>query len=435
MLRIFAICWLCLTALSAIAQERPVLQTDEAVAAWREDLITLAEQMEARHPNLYWRFTPEQFAAEFAVLSADIPFLTDLQIQLGIIHLGALIDGHSGVPPFQDTLGYHLFPLQLYVFPEGMYVVYADAPYADYIGSRVISIGGHATADVIERLKPYVNYDNAQSHLIGVPMFAIIPEVLYGLGIIAQIDQPDYVLETSSGEQVTLNPPAQSLSEYEEWHEGRFLVAFGDRSEPLYMQHANEYFRHTYLEDSGTLYVQFNAAVQRARSGTTINAFANELEAFLDETTPERVVLDVRLNLGGDINTYRPLLNLFATHPTINRPGRFFIIIGRYTFSAGVVFLTQLEQQTDAMLYVGEPTGDRTRIYASARPIRLPNSQIEVYVSSSDDTRTTPDDQREWIEPSIPVEQTAADFFGGRDAALEAILNYVPTSDATAGGL
>ncbi len=284
-----------------------------------------------------------------------------------------------------------------------------------------------------------MNYDNAQSHLIGVPLFAIIPEVLYGLGIIAQIDQPEYTLETPSGEQVTITPTPQTIVEYEEWHEGRFVTAFGDRPEPLSMQHANEYFWQTYLEESGTLYVQYNAAVQRARSGMTIAAFADELEAFLEETTPERVVLDLRLNLGGDINTYRPLLTLFATHLTINRPGRFFIVIGRYTFSAGVVFLTELEQQTDAMIYVGEPTGDRTRIYASSRPIRLPNSRIEVYVSSSYDARTTADDQREWIEPDIPVAWTADDFFAGRDAALEAILNYQesegsPEATAESGG-
>ncbi len=154
MLRVLAICFLCLTAFSVFGQDRPVLQSDEAVAAWREDLSYLAERMEAAHPNLYWRFTPEQFAAEFAALDAELPYLTDLQIQLGIVHIGALIDGHSGVPPFQDALGYHLVPLQLYVFPEGVYVIYADEPYAEYVGSRVVSIGGHAAADVIERLKP-----------------------------------------------------------------------------------------------------------------------------------------------------------------------------------------------------------------------------------------------------------------------------------------
>ena len=424
MLRILALCWLCLTAFAVIGQERPVLQTDEAVAAWREDLITLAERMEAAHPNLYWRYPPEQFQAVFAALDAELPYLTDLQIQLGLIRIGALIDGHSGVPPFQDALGYHLFPLQLYLFPEGLYVIDADEAYTEYIGARVVQIGGVSTDEALTRITPLVNRDNQHSLDFGLPFFAIMPEVLYGLGISPALDQPGYVLELPDGEQVTLNPSMQTFDEYTAWHPTNFAIGLRPREAPISLQHTDENFWYTYLEDSHTLYVQYNNAYFQTASGISIMRFADDVEAFLDQTTPERVVLDLRFNLGGDINTYRRLLTLFATHPTINRPGRFFIIIGRYTFSAGVVFLTELEQQTDAMLYVGEPTGDSTRIYASSRPIRLPNSGIEVYVSSSDDSRTTPDDQREWIAPDIPVAWSAADFFAGRDAALEAILGY-----------
>lgn len=415
MLRKLICALMLLLVIPTSAQERAPAQSAEAVAAWRADLDTLAREMERIHPNLYWRLSRDEFAAAFAALAAELPYLTDEQIKVGIIRLGALVDGHSFVDPFQPAIGFHLVPLQLYLFADGLYVIDADAAYAHLIGGRVVNIGDLSAAAALERIAPVVNYENEWSRQFGLPFFAIIPEVLRAYGI-----EPRYTVEFPDGTHGTITPTEQSASAYRAWHNTHWLIALRPRSAPLSMQRVDENFWFTYLPDTETLYIQYNAAQARTQSGSSLVQFADDLAAEYIARAPQRLVLDLRYNLGGDDTTYHPLLNWLAAVPT-----RLNIIIGRNTFSAGVNFLVELEQRADDLVYVGEPTGSDPLIYASARVARLPNSRIEAMISARNDTVVSGDD-RPWIEPDIYIESRAADFFAGIDPAMAAILAYEP---------
>lgn len=412
MLRKIIFCLILLAAFPVFAQERVTVQTDEAITAWREDLARLESAMQEIHPNLYWRFPQTVFQQAFAELDAQIPTLTDEQIKTGIIRLGALVDGHSFVDPFQPAIGFHLFPLQLYLFADGLYVIDADAAYAHLIGGRVATIGELSAEDALDRLRPVVNSENEMSVRFGLPLFAIIPEVLR-----AQELTPSYTIELPDGERLSIAPEAQTLRDYLRWHPvPHWLISLRPRPEPLPMRHTDENFWYTYLATEDALYLQFNHVSGRTQSGQNLTQFVQAVTAEYEARSPQQVVVDVRHNLGGDNSTYGPLLDWLSTVPT-----RIHVIIGRYTFSAAVNFLVELELRDADVRYVGEPTGSGPRVYATARTITLPNSRIAVAISARDDTIAAPGDERRWIEPDVLVEPTAADFFAGVDAALAAI--------------
>ncbi len=134
-----------------------------------------------------------------------------------------------------------------------------------------------------------------------------------------------------------------------------------------------------------------------------------------------RVIVDVRHNPGGDNHTYAPLLNLLVD-PLVNKPGYLYVIIGRQTFSAATNFATELDVKSEAV-FVGEPTGGRPNLYGDVRTIILPSSHIKVSVSSRYWQKSTPDDQRPWIAPDIPVELSSVNYFTGVDPVLDAALN------------
>ncbi|MBA3872083.1 MAG: hypothetical protein H0X30_23300 [Anaerolineae bacterium] len=76
-------------------------------------------------------------------------------------------------------------------------------------------------------------------------------------------------------------------------------------------------------------------------------------------------------------------------------------------------------------IFVGEATGEPPNLYADARPITLTYSTIQVDVSSHYIQKSTADDTRLAIEPSISIPLSSYDYFNGHDLALEAVLTNV----------
>jgi tetratricopeptide (TPR) repeat protein len=81
-------------------------------------------------------------------------------------------------------------------------------------------------------------------------------------------------------------------------------------------------------------------------------------------------------------------------------------------------------------VFVGEPTGGRPNHYGDARRVTLPNSGLEVSISTLYWQDGGPMDERPWVPPDIAVDVAGADYAAGRDPVLEAVL----ATDATGVG-
>ena len=131
-----------------------------------------------------------------------------------------------------------------------------------------------------------------------------------------------------------------------------------------------------------------------------------------------RIVIDIRLNGGGNNTTYWGLISALR-HPRINRPGKLRLLIGRRTFSAAGNFAADVDKRTRARLF-GEPTGGAPSQWGDSAPIELPSiglvaSTAVEFVGEETDTRVT-------TLPNVSVATAAADFFAGRDPVLAAAL-------------
>ena len=91
-----------------------------------------------------------------------------------------------------------------------------------------------------------------------------------------------------------------------------------------------------------------------------------------------RVIVDLRNNGGGDINTYPYLLQTLKSR-SINKRGKLVVLIGRTTFSAAVHFAVDLKRGTHA-IFIGEPTGGSPNHYSDTDPVTLPASGYTINV-------------------------------------------------------
>ena len=388
------------------------------VGAWRADLDAFVAGLERIHPNPYWRVGEDVFKADVAAVSARLPELTEDQATLEIVRLAALIDGHTSV--FVGFLGWDLAHIQFYAFDEGIGVVGSDDP--ALVGGRLIAIGDTPADEAVERVAVLVSYDNPMTKNFWTPFLLTVPRVLAGLGITDDPDLATFTIETRDGSTVEVTPETGDFEQFRAWFGDPVIgMPVSDRAEYL-ARRTSPFWWHTL--DDGTVYLQYNEVTGAAEDPATGHVVAlidivNDVAAALDATPGSRLVLDVRHNGGGDNHTYGRLLTMLGDH-FADECG-LFVITGRATFSAAVNFVTEVEQQTTAVL-VGEPTGGAPNNYGDIVNVNLPNSRIAVRVSRLYWEFGGPDDHRIWIEPQIAVPPTLADWNAGRDAALEAAL-------------
>jgi hypothetical protein len=399
--------------------ERPVLQDDASQNAWREDITTLVAGIERIHPNPYWRISEADFDAMVTALDENLPYLTRNEIVAELARIVATLDGHSVLPLVLPGADFQIYPLRLYQFSDGVFVTDAPPPYEDAIGQKVVKIGSYDIETVYEMLAPYAPFDNAMTVRHVVPVRMAYAELLQATGILDDLSQPGYVLENAAGKQAILNPAPQSLAEYETWVQGNPAeLPLNDAT--MATANMDENFWYSYLEESQALYIQYNAVRRSTQSGQNLRDFVKELTEVMEENPVEKVILDMRYNGGGDNTTYSPLLRWIQSEE-VNQPDKLFVLIGRQTFSAAANFSTEVEKSTDAV-FIGEPMGGSPNLYGDVRPVTLPHSKIQVFISSRYWQKSTPDDKRDTIAPDIAVEYSSMDYFNGEDPALETAL-------------
>lgn len=390
---------------------------------WREDLRYLAVKMPEIHPNLFHHISRAKFKVSVQALERRIPSLTREQIIIELQRIVAMIgEGHTQMGLAWDgEIGFRQYPLRLYLYSDGLYVRAASPEYSDAVGMKVVRIGKLSAAKTIKTVRPLAQHDNEMTIKDVLPNQLVIPEVLHGMGIIESEEHALFVLEDANGKQSTIDLTPVARNANIKWIRANAKSA---NLLPLYLKNRSDIYWFEYLQDSQTVYVQFNAV--QDKENETIAAFFEKVFSFVQANPVKRFVLDIRSNNGGDNTLIKPIIQGIIKCDKINRKGRFFTIIGRLTFSAAQNLANALEKDTNT-LFVGEATGGKPNHYGDATNLVLPNSKITVRVSTVYWQDMKPSDTRPWIMPQIKTELSSTDFRMNSDPAMQAILSYVPS--------
>ena len=397
---------------------------------WREDLRHMAREMEARHKNLFHTLTREQFAGAVERLHERIPTLARHQIVVELARIAASVgDGHTNVAPTRDPkIGFRTLPVKLYLFKDGMFVRAAERGHADLLGARVIKIGDLSVEESVARARKIVGRDNEMGVKFFAPLLLVMPEVLHALGLSESPDAARFTFE-KGGRRRTLTlkpdgpadllPPDTDLS----WLPKEGWADLRDGAPPpLWLKDPTNKFWFERLPNSKVVYAQINEV--NDKPDESLADFSKRLLAFAEANEVEKLVLDLRLNRGGNNVLLRPLV-LGLIKSKLNRRGSLFLIMGRSTWSAAQSLLNQLEDYTD-VLFVGEPSGSKGNHYGDSRRITLPNSGVTARVSVYYWQDWMPWDVRPWTAPHVTAELTSEDYRAGDDPALKAVLAYAP---------
>jgi hypothetical protein len=407
-----------LVALVSSAQARPSAESSRA-----GDIRDLGDSIEQIHPAPFRSISRERFEAEVNDLAARAPRISRDELLVGVLRIIASLgprNGHTGLFPGDpgNVRPLHLYPIRLYRFADGVFVV--DADDKGLVGRRLVAVDGTPAERVFELVDPLVPHDNAWNTRGMAPHYVLTAEVLHGLGIVDTAGPTDFTLETPGGERtdVTLTPipGPQYASEFADPLHGHYPSVLPSAPRPLYLANSGKPLWVTTLARGRAVYVGFNAVFAPAP------AVLRRIRRLALVPRTRRVIVDLRLNGGGDNTTYGPLVDLFASKQ-VNRRGKLFLLIGRATFSAAANFAAEIDRDTRAV-FVGEPTGGGVETYGDTVPVLLPSLGWYVYVASRYHERTRgPNDHRLAVAPDVRVELMSAQYFAGRDPVLERSLS------------
>lgn len=394
-----------------------------AASSAGDDVRLLMEQIREIHPSPFHATPEAAFQAAADDLAARAPALSPDRFLVELMRFTNLLgerDGHSGIFPL-DT-GHrrvlHLFPLFLYKFSDGLFVVTAPG-HRELVGSRVLSIDGLPAGELEQKVRPLVPRDNEATRTDRFMSFMLTAEVLHGLGLRGGTGPARFSFQKPGKPafDATLAPvSAASYLRLMRPDFPSFVYALPRRPSPLYLRMRGRDHYVTTLDHGRVVYVGYNLTL-----GSTYPE-AQKVAKLTKKRTVRRVIVDVRLNPGGDNHTYTPLLRALRAK-SVNRRGRLVVLISRSTFSAAENFITELERRTRAV-FIGETSGGSPNLYGDTQAVDLPAAGLRVNVAGIYWQKSFAADLRNAIEPRITVRLTSTAFFRGKDPVLAAALAY-----------
>lgn len=401
---------------------------------WRMDLDYLTKRVAETHYAPFEHISRAEWDQEIARIKAAVVEMKDHEIVVALMQLIVRIgDGHTVMgSPREGKLAFHILPLEFYDFKDGLYVRAAHPDYARLVGMRVVRVGSLSAKDALERVANVAQRDNAQQIRWMAPRYMTRIEVLDALGVSKGLESADITVADAKGKELRMTVKAVPISVLRD-HAGNpphwIDMAPSVNPLPLWKRDPHRFFTLDYLDDSNLVYANFRAVLDD--SAQTLEDFGLKTVQMVEDKKARALVLDVRLNNGGNNFLGRVFFEYILASDALYGDAKLFVITSRETFSACQNFCNWLDRSTGA-LFVGEPTGSRPNFVGEGNTIILPYTGLLANASSRYWQDSVSEDMRTWIAPDLEAEMTSDDYRSNRDPAFAAILEYLKTRDMAA---
>jgi hypothetical protein len=420
-------------------------------AQMREDLTFLKEEW-APLDKSFSDGQRQEFNRRVDDTAAASEHLTPEEFALDVMRAVAIArNGHTSAN-VGAFLGDDL-PIRTWSFPDGLYIVKTHPGFERLLGARIDRIGSLATQEALDRLRVYLSGTDQRIRFLS-PGYLVTPVVLEQIGAVENIARVPLTVQHADGRTETvelaptknkdpgderkasLNRGYSVLIPDDPGLPGRWRHLLDGRKDlsPIYGKRSDVQ-SHFLDTSSEVLYIRNDTARSIDDTPLPDKLAGIVLEKILP-TQPKYIVVDLRLNNGGDF--FNTILFSQALPRLVPRDGRIFVLVGRATFSAGITTAAMLKGEGgDNVTFIGEQMGDSGQFWSEGKYIELPNSKIPVrYSAQFHDYETGCFDIADcyWatvafgprgisIAPEIAIDLSFKAYAEGRDPALEKALD------------
>ena len=411
----------------------PILNLAQEVSTtqWQEDLEHLQNTIHQEYPFLFKKTTEEAFDRAVEELHQSIPTLEPHEIMVGMARLVASFGyGHTVLGYWEQKVPLHILPIVLYDYDDGIYLQGVHRDYEDLAGSKLLAIEGIPVKKALELIRPVVPAENEMFVKAYGIHYLTFPEFLHAQQVIPDLKMELELTLEKNGEVISRKVKAVPSERFprqygmvepgEEWVESRDIS-----KTPLYLKNLDQIYHFEYLPEQKTVYVR-QSQIQDEKEEDIPTFYARVFD-FIENNPVEKFILDVRLNGGGNNYKNKPIVTGVIRSEKINKTGKFMVIIGRRTFSACQNLVNELSNYTNAV-FVGEPTAENINFYGDNRPVALPNTGINAYLSFAWWQDKPQWENGPWLAPHLATGMTFEQYRSNQDPALEAALQFSDTT-------
>ncbi|WP_395645135.1 hypothetical protein [Terricaulis sp.] len=439
-----------LLAAPAVAQDHPGAQPTQtapdatSAEARRADIAVFRERFLAADRS-YAADARAEAERRLTVLEGEAGAVSQAYFELELARIVALADnGHTAYFPgprsrrFNRIDGVRLAPLG-----EDFFVLRATEGNADLLGARLVAVDGHPIADVRAVARSLAGGVSSWRDR-NAPYFFESPEQMHALGVIASAERASYRFQLANGRIVTrrfdIDPPNPNRvrANSDRWfypapvaeEGGAWRALLNADAAPWSLRDPDQAFRMRDAPEMDAFVIEMRQNV----SSDDVDIAEFMLDALEAARTSGRhnIVLDMRMNGGGDLNNTRAWVRRLPRIVT----GKVYVLTSPYTFSAAISTVGYLKQSApDRVVIVGEHVGDRLNFFAEGDVITLPHSGGAILNATERHDYVTGcaglDDCHGSVVrnpirvPNLDVEiaapWTIAAYRAGRDPAMEAV--------------
>ena len=410
-------------------------QVDLTPDEWRQDLRFLQKTVHTDHSFLFKKISAKDFDTQVDELYEAIPDLADHEVIVGLARIvSSFAYGHTSIwltgwDP-SNLYGFHQMPFNLYHYSDGIYIQGVHKRYKKTLGAKVLKVESIPIGQVLQAIRPVVPVENEQFFKAYGVNYLGTPEVLHAQGVMEKLKTSVTLTLEKDGKifEQTFAPVEIDLSPIEYGHihqQGVWLDARDTTETPLWLKNLELNYYFEYLTEHKTIYVRHSQIQDDPEEN--IPDFYTRVFDFIQNNDVERLILDVRLNGGGNNYKNKSIITSIIRSEKINKSGKFFVILGRRTFSACQNLVNELDTYTEA-IFVGEPTAENINFYGDNRLIELPNSKIPARLSFAWWQDKPQWENGPWLAPHLAVDMSFEEYKNNHDPTLEAIWKYDSSS-------
>jgi len=375
---------------------------------WETDLQWLADSLPDLHYNLFMYEPEDSLLSRLDRLEQNLDNLSDMETVMEFTGvLASMRCSHTGIA-FWNYGDRTAFPISVMWLDDGLYVTAIDAEYLYLIGSRLIEYDGCNAIEAAAAMTEMFPATNDVVQRTRAETFMMMAYPMEALGFGDADSMVPFTFLEATGDTAIIQFKAIDQPIVESFHNSESVVL------PLWLG-SDDFYWQRYLPERKMLYCAYNSCT--LMDDYHINDYVEDLRGLSESEHIEAVVVDLRRNSGGNSLIAAPLIS-WLRELSENGGIRLYLIIGRWTYSSGILNAIEISEIAGVVVY-GENTGGAPNHLGEVRTAQLPWSGLSVSYPTKYFQRV--EGEGATMRPDVYIPLDSGMLFDGENRILDAI--------------
>lgn len=391
---------------------------------WKSDLEYLKKELPQNHIDLFFSMTENEFNKGVDNIIQQLPMMNDYGVaDLLLKHIAKIKDNNIFVDFGTLNNPNKILPFSLYWFNKGLYILATKHGCDNLLGKKLVKINDFKIEQIIDSLSTLIPFDSYARIKNNVPkMICFLPHLNY-FGF-TKDETVSLEIEDYNGVYSVYKIKNEDLIE-NNW------IRFKPDSIAFCWKNKNKFFDEQYFEKDSIYYLQYNTCYSKELAKKSRNPkeeknlpsfkkFEKKVIVIMKKKPVKKLVIDLRFNNGGSYDQLNELISKLQDYKKVNQKGKLFVVIGKQTFSSGLVNMIDFKGLTQA-IFLGEESSGRPSHFGDVNFLILPSSGLRIsyptkYYKYADEDKNS-------FRLDVKIETNFSDYKKG----IDPVFDYIKT--------